>query len=108
MVRAMPKLIGVALVGALLVAGCSGGTLSGSSSADADRAALSEVCGETSAAVQPTRTVPAKPDKRPRVTDSGAHISYLQAGGPWQPWRRAISPGHLGALFDTGYYLVTQ
>ena len=102
----MSKRMSLALAGALLLAGCSQGALSGSS--DGERAALSEVCGETSGKVPPAHAVPARPDQRPRVTDNSAHISYLRAGDPWVPWRRTISPGHLGALFDTGYYLVTQ
>ena len=96
--------ISLALTGALLLAGCSQGVAPGGG----DRAALSEVCGEASGPARPVRPAPAKPDGRPRLTDNGAHISYLRAGDPWQAWTRAISPGHLGALFDTGYYLVTQ
>jgi hypothetical protein len=107
MVRAMSKRMSLALVCALAVAGCAQGSLPGTAG-DADRAALSEVCGETSGPVRPVKAAPVRPDSLPRLTDNGAHLSYLQAGAPWVPWRRAISPGHLGALFDTGYYLVTQ
>jgi alkanesulfonate monooxygenase SsuD/methylene tetrahydromethanopterin reductase-like flavin-dependent oxidoreductase (luciferase family) len=107
MVRPMSKRMGPAVLGlALLAAGCSHGV--GEGDAGSNRAALSEVCGEVGGPVPPVRTTPARPDKRPRLTDPSAHISYLQAGDPWQPWTRAISPGHLGALFETGYYLITQ
>jgi hypothetical protein len=105
MVRPMSKRISLVLAGALLLAGCSQGVLPGGSG---DRAALDEVCGETSGPVPPVRAVPPRPDRRSRLTDTSAHISYLRAGDPWVPWTRTISPGHLGALFNTGYYLVTQ
>jgi len=106
MVRAMSKRMCLALLGALLAAGCSHGI--GADGAGADRAALADVCADAPGRVPPARSTPARPDKRPRLSDTSAHISYLQPGDPWLPWRRAISPGHLGALFDTGYYLVTQ
>jgi hypothetical protein len=72
-----------------------------------NQAPLSDLCGETAnpAAVQP---VAPRPDSRPRVTDSGSHISYLAVGAPWRQWTQAISPGHLGALFNTGYFLATD
>lgn len=91
------------LVLALLAAGCSGIGDDKSSSA----APLSDVCGE---AAKPTTIRPVAPraDSRDRITDSGSHLSYLDAGPPWQPWSQAISPGHLGALFNTGYYIVTD
>jgi hypothetical protein len=101
----MSKGMRLALAGTLLLAGCSQGVPGGG---DGDRAALSEVCGEASGPVPPARAVPATPDGESRLTDNGAHISYLRAGDPWVPWTRTISPGHLGALFNTGYYLVTQ
>jgi hypothetical protein len=89
---------------ALLAAGCDRGVGDGQSGAAAP---LSEVCGESAkpAVVQP---VAPPPDSRDRINDSGAHLSYLDAGPPWQPWSQAISPGHLGALFDTGYSIVTD
>lgn len=89
---------------ALLAAGCSGGLGDQSNN---DRAALSDVCGEA-ANPATARPVSPRPDARPRVTDDGSHISYLAVGAPWQDWTRAFSPGHLGALFNTGYYLVTD
>jgi hypothetical protein len=92
------------LVLALLAAGCSGSIGDDKSSAAAP---LADVCGE---AAKPQLARPAAPraDSRARVTDTGSHLSYIDAGPPWQPWSQAISPGHLGALFNTGYYIVTD
>jgi hypothetical protein len=100
----LAPLLAAVLAGGMVLSGCARGGLSSSE----DRAALDQVCGAASGTAPQGRAAADHPDPRPRLTDNSAHISYLQAGDPWQPWTRAISPGHLGALFDTGYYLVTQ
>lgn len=101
---AVARTLAAVLAGGLVLSGCTrGGLASGT-----DRAGLAQVCGAASGTAPQGRAPAARPDRRPRLTDNGAHISYLQAGHPWQPWTRAISPGHLGALFGTGYYLVTE
>src|SRR5262249_41813722 len=104
--KARAALAGV-LAGGVLLAGCNRGDGPAGSN---DRAPLADVC--RAAASSPPAAPPARPAGRAgqgsRLTDSSAHISYLEAGDPWQPWTRAISPGHLGALFTTGYYLVTE
>lgn len=101
----MGKRTGRALLAlALLAAGCSrlgGGHDSGGTSA------LNEVCGEA-ANPAPVRSVPARDDGKQRINDDASHISYLDAGAPWQPWTQGISPGHFGALFNSGYYQVTD
>ena len=102
--RALAPVLVPVLAGGLVLSGCTRGGLAGSE----DRAELAQVCGAASGTAPQGHAPAGRPDRRPRLTDNGAHISYLQAGDPWQPWTRAISPGHLGALFDTGYYLVTE
>jgi hypothetical protein len=92
------------LVLALLAAGCS--RLHGGGDAN-NKAALSEVCGEASRPVA-VRPVTAKPDPRPRVVDDASHISYLRGDAPWLDWQKAISPGRYGALFNAGFYQVTD
>ncbi len=96
-------LLGAALAGAVLVSGCSriGGD-------DASRAPLSSVCGSTNGPPV-IHQVPVKPDKGERYTDDQAHLSFMAIGEDhWRPWTQAVSPGHLGALFAGGFYMVTE
>jgi hypothetical protein len=88
---------------ALLAAGCSRGV----GDQGGNRAALSEVCGEAGDAAT-VRPVAPRPDPRPRVTDDASHLSYLALDAPWRAWTQAVSPGHLGELFNAGYYLVSD
>src|SRR5262249_42169387 len=101
--RARAALAGV-LAGGLLLAGCNRGD--GLAGSDA-RAPLADVCGAATNAPSAARP-PGRAATGSRLTDSSAHLSYLDAGDPWQPWTRTISPGHLGALFASGYFLVTE
>src|SRR5262249_28936531 len=101
--KARAALAGV-LAGGLLLAGCNRGDGPAGSN---DRAPLADACG--AAANSPRAARPAGPGgqgapragrRRPRP--------YPRARHPGHRWSQAISPGHLGALFTTGYYVVTE
>src|SRR5262249_17956691 len=101
--KARAALAGV-LAGGVLLAGCNRGDGPAGSNDPAPPAAAGGPATSSPRAARPA----GRAGQGSRLTDSSAHISYLEAGDPWQPWTRAISPGHLGALFTTGYYLVTE
>jgi hypothetical protein len=54
----------------------------------------------------PTAAPPA--ERVPRVSDTGAGISYAGQGEPWRPWDRVWTTPGLNAKFATGYFIVTQ